>query len=217
MCFSATASFTAGSLLIATGAVSVTAAFKNNKNYLLFACMPVIFGIQQCIEGLVWSRLVDPSVHLYALIYLFFAFYFWPAYVPICAYSLEKNKGRKKIIKGFMIAGQLLGIIMYAPILFGAIPLTVSSVDHSILYQTYSWGPLLWTYGVCYIFILTGSFLLSSLRKVNLFGVITFISVMISYWWYLYAFTSIWCFFCAILSFYITYTIYTLPASTSQK
>jgi hypothetical protein len=51
MCFSATASFVAGSALSAVGAVTITKAKR--KAEIPFATIPLLFGIQQLTEGLI--------------------------------------------------------------------------------------------------------------------------------------------------------------------
>jgi hypothetical protein len=52
MCFSATASFTAGTVLSAIGVVTVTKAERPSE--VPFAMIPLLFGVQQLIEGVVW-------------------------------------------------------------------------------------------------------------------------------------------------------------------
>jgi hypothetical protein len=73
MCFSPTASFVAG---VAISTVGV-ATLKNvkNKREIPFALVPLIFGIQQIIEGFVWLSFGWPSgVHeVFAVIYSVFA------------------------------------------------------------------------------------------------------------------------------------------------
>jgi hypothetical protein len=53
MCFSAEASFAAGGLLIAGGVVS-TVKLKPARKSLALASIPIIFGIHQLSEGVVW-------------------------------------------------------------------------------------------------------------------------------------------------------------------
>ena len=53
MCFSATASFTAGTALIAVGGVSLRRS--RGKAELPLALVPLLFGVQQLSEGLLWS------------------------------------------------------------------------------------------------------------------------------------------------------------------
>ena len=52
MCFSAATSFTAGTLLSVLGAVSLRHA--QTRFEIPFAAIPLLFGMQQISEGVVW-------------------------------------------------------------------------------------------------------------------------------------------------------------------
>ena len=210
MCFSATASFTLSTVLVSTGLISIFIASKFNKNYLAMALMPIILGVQQALEGTIWLNSSSGHylhVNFYTFFYLFFAFYFWPAYVPMSVYFTERQVVRKKIIIGFIIAGQALGLILYLPLLLGLIPVSTDIIKHSIHYATYQSSAVLWIYSIAYISMLTIPFMLSSSLPIRFFGLMVLFSSLISYWLYLYVFTSMWCFFAAILSIYIVYII----------
>jgi len=210
MCFSATASFTLSTVLVSTGLISIFIAHKFNKNYLVMALMPIILGVQQALEGVIWLNSSSGHyllVDFYTSLYLFFAFYFWPAYVPMSVYFTERQVVRKKIIIGFIIAGQALGLILYLPLLLGLIPVSTDIIKHSIHYATYQSSTVLWIYSIAYISMLTIPFMLSSSLPIRVFGLMVLFSSLISYWLYLYVFTSMWCFFAAILSIYIVYII----------
>mgnify|MGYP000496965972 CR=1 FL=1 len=215
MCFSATASFTLGAVLLATGAFSTVIAAKSNTNYLFLALIPIFFGIQQNIEGIIWWQLYQNNFSTFTsfwiYLYLFFAFYFWPAYIPLCAYYLEKNPFRKKILIGFIIAGTILGSVIYGPLLLGIISAQATIAGQCIHYVVYQSTTLIWWYTISYILIVTISLLLSSAPKIKLLGMVTFIAALAAYWWYFHAFTSIWCFFSAALSIYVASIIYQLP------
>ena len=59
MCFSATASFSAGAALLIVGAVTVRRARRRAE--LPFSLIPVLFGIQQLIEGAIWLTFPDKA------------------------------------------------------------------------------------------------------------------------------------------------------------
>ena len=212
MCFSATASFSMSALLVATGIVSTITAINTNKRYLLLALIPIVFGIQQGIEGIIWWQLLsgenDSRLAFSTSFYLFFAYYFWPVYMPVCTYFIERNVLRKKILAGFIIAGAALGAILYVPLLAGVIPVQAFVVGACIHYAVYQSTPLLLTYTLCYQFIVLMSLFLSSEPRLKLLGGMILVASFISYWWYFYAFTSIWCFFSAGISLYIAYIVY---------
>jgi hypothetical protein len=55
MCFSATASFTAGAVLLGVGALTLRSALTSRQRHVLpFAAIPLLFAIQQLIEGVIW-------------------------------------------------------------------------------------------------------------------------------------------------------------------
>ena len=83
MCFSAPASFLSGSVLIGIDIYCLHHLRKKDKKYLLFALIPLFFGIQQFIEGFIWLG-INGGQHTItktlAYLYLFFAFSFWPVF-----------------------------------------------------------------------------------------------------------------------------------------
>lgn len=81
MCFSATASLIAGGTLSTVGVLTISQA--KTKKELPFASIPLLFGIQQLIEGAVWlsfSNSALNSISTYA--YSMFSHVLWPIFVP---------------------------------------------------------------------------------------------------------------------------------------
>ncbi len=70
MCFSATASFIAGSALSAGGIVTLRMTARRAE--IPFAMIPLLFGVQQLIEGMVWLSLANgpPWPNTATLLYL---------------------------------------------------------------------------------------------------------------------------------------------------
>ena len=91
MCFSATASFVTAGTTAIIGVVALTRA--NGPRELPLAATPILFALQQGIEGLLWLDLpVAPDGPLstgLTLLYLFFAEVFWPIFVPIAVLLVE--------------------------------------------------------------------------------------------------------------------------------
>ena len=200
MCFSAPASFIAGGVLATIGAVTVTKV--ENKRELPFAMLPLLFGLQQIAEGFVWLSLQGqmPGCNMLATnIFAFFAFAFWPMYIPFAVGFMETVSWRRigiyiTQVLGLMLGGYLLISHLIAPV-------TSQIVGHSIGYfdsTTFSWIPAVF-YGLSTLV----PFLLSSRWIVRIFGLSCFITALLAYWHYLYAFESIWCFFAAVLSLMI--------------
>lgn len=196
MCFSAPASFAAGSVLSAAGLVTVKKAKKRSE--LPFAFIPLIFGLQQLTEWLVWISFNAPAVNLIAAyVFLFISHVFWPIYVPLAILLLEKNKRRKKtlfvfFLIGDVVGGYLLWRIITVPFVSPAI------INHSIFY------PVVSEYGFIilslYVLATVGSCLISSHKLIKLFGAVLLISFTVSGYCYTETFISVWCYFAAVLS-----------------
>src|SRR5665647_2843196 len=79
MCFSATASFIAGISLSILGVATVKRAGR--KADIPFAMIPLLFGSQQIVEGMLWLsfRFDDPLLNV-TMTYLFtlFSHVLWP-------------------------------------------------------------------------------------------------------------------------------------------
>ena len=173
MCFSATASFTAAAVLGATGGVALTKV-KRKQDYF-FAAIPVLFAVQQFIEGLVWMTLGQGLVtESFAYGFLFFAFLLWPVYIPLAVWAHERNPVRKCLLRYLIFFGSM-GSFYLLVILFTQ------------------------TLGV----ELAGNSLLSTSRFIQWFGVLTLFSASVAWFFHERAFTSVWCFFGAVLSILI--------------
>ena len=100
MCFSATASFvTVGT----TTAVAIACLSKVRQwRELPLASLPLIFAVQQAIEGCLWLTLpVDPDgpiASLLTLLFLLYAKVFWPAFAPMTALLVEPERRRRQLM-----------------------------------------------------------------------------------------------------------------------
>ena len=203
MCFSATASFAASAILSASGTVCLKKAKTKKDLYLV--SIPFLFSIQQLLEGFVW---VYPAHGLLTLTlsyaFLFFAFLLWPIYIPFVSWINEVDPQRKKILKSLILFGAV-GSLMLFVILFTQ-PLEVGVVGQCIRYGIA--GQFEKTGIMLYIIVTIGAFLISSNRFLKWYGFTALIAAWISWVFYQQAFTSVWCFFGAILSLIIVTHFY---------
>jgi len=196
MCFSATASFIVGGSLTALGAVIVKRAMCRNE--LPFAVMPLLFGIQQIIEGVLWlSFHYDAAQLRMVMTYMFtmFSHVLWPVYVPFAVGLMEPEPWRRKTMWWFRCIGIAVGIQLL--VLITTQPL-VAEVNTHIIYISphfYEW-PMMMLYiaATCLVS------LFSSFKLIRLFGGLALLLFLVAYWFYTEAFFSVWCFFAAILS-----------------
>ncbi len=221
MCFSASASFAAAAVLAPVAAVTLTTALRGDRRYLGFAVFPLFFGIQQALEGGLWLSIgrEDPQLmHWYAIGFLFFAYFLWPFWVPLSTSIVEPDRGRRRKFIVASVLGGLLGLSLFVPLLFLAEPLPIQIVKQSINYNS----PLVWdgvvpkaVIRVVYAVIVCVPMLLSSVRPVRIFGALITISVIGGFLFAHYAFTSVWCFFAALLSCYVVFIVREASTATS--
>ena len=216
MCFSAPASFIASTALISIDVFCLFHLRKKDQKYVLFALIPFFFGIQQFLEGCIWLSVNGANsglTKLLGFIYLFFAFCFWPIFVPMAVFLAEQQKEPlvKRWLSIMLVTGIAVGLACYIPILLGTVTFHVQTLNHSIAYIT-SRSVLLDAFLLSlYIFAIITPFWIVSEIQMQRFGYILLSSVCLTFLFYRYAFYSVWCFFAAILSIYIAHMLYHLP------
>ncbi len=200
MCFSAGASFTGGAVLSAIGVASVKSA--HNPSQKLFAGIPLFFAFQQFAEGVVWLTLRSGSHYQLqmtaAYIFLVMALVIWPTMMPLAVLRLEEMKTRRKIIKVLFIAGVFLSVYYaFCLLSFNVMPRInkfhiqyINDFPESLSYEAF---------GIYIIATITPLFV-SSIKRMSLFGILIFVSCIVTGIFYKEYLTSVWCFFAALIS-----------------
>ena len=200
MCFSASASFVAGTTLCAVGVATLKKA--ETRTELPFAMIPLLFGVQQLTEGVIWLTFTHEAPLLkQTMTYLYsgFSHVLWPIYVPFAMGMLEAVRWRKRAIFAFEVAGVAVGLyLLYYMV---ALPMVAEVVGRHIVYLSphFYLIPVM----VLYLAATCVSCFFSSHGFVKLFGVLALLSFIAAYVVHFMALVSIWCFFAAILSLLI--------------
>lgn len=196
MCFSATASFSAGAILLGLGALTLKSARRPDE--LPLATIPLLFGLQQIVEGLLWLSFTYDAPQLkVAMTYLFsiFSHVLWPVFIPFSIGLLEVVPWRRKVIWGFQGVGLLVGLyLLYMIIKFPVISVATAN----ILYIS----PHFYNLPVMLLYLAAtciGCFF-SSDGTIRLFGALALFLFGLAYWFFAVALFSVWCFFAALLS-----------------
>ena len=198
MCFSAEASFVTAAVTGAIGIVSLTRATQPRE--LPLAAAPILFAVQQSVEGLLWLNLPPaPSGSIstaLTLLFLFLAQVFWPIYAPIAVLLIEPSEMRRRIMllclaAGAGVAAYLLYWILVRP--HGALIL-----DGHIVYVTEHRHSV--AVSLAYLAATSLPLMLSSQRTVVALGTIILVGCTTAYAFYWHAFVSVWCFFAAAAS-----------------
>lgn len=197
MCFSATASFVAGTSLSVIGVATLKSARRPTE--IPFALIPLLFGIQQLIEGVIWLTFVHDAPMLkqtMTYVYSGFSHVLWPIYVPLAIGVLELTRWRRKVLAAFEVAGLVVGLYLLYFIVTRPVVAQVVSRHIEYLSPHFYLAPVI----VLYVAATCVSAFFSSHRFVNLFGVLALLSFIITYVIYAHALVSVWCFFAALLS-----------------
>jgi hypothetical protein len=197
MCFSATASFTAGAALLVTGAFSIRLARTPAERP--YAAIPLLFGVQQLIEGALWLTFPDKTQLLSTVLtyaYSIFSHVLWPIFVPLAVYFLEPVKWRRKALLVAVAGGTAVGL--YLLYFLVRLPIVATAAEGHIDYVS----PHFYVKIVMALYILGTciSPLLSSHRWVRWFGIAAIVSFLLAGIFYRAWFISVWCFFAAIMS-----------------
>lgn len=209
MCFSASVSLGAATLLVPAGVYSLRLMRNKRQPYWMIALVPLMFGIQQAVEGGVWLAIDNDSrrtVHALALMFLLFSHFLWLLWIPFSSASLEIDTKRQKAFTALALLGGLGGISIYFPLLFFPDWLVIDVVKHSIVYTVNMPHDIYLPTGVdraLYGAVVLLPLLLSSHHHLRVFGVLVTLSMLLSAVVFNYAFVSVWCFFAALLSLYI--------------
>jgi hypothetical protein len=198
MCFSAEASFVTAGITGAIGIISLVRV--NEARELPFAATPLLFALQQTVEGLLWLNLPSaPGGWLstaLTFLYLLFAEAFWPLYAPLAVWLIEPSVHRRSLM--VVCLGVGAGVGMYLLWWLLGHPHVATIQDGHIVYVTeYRHTDAI---GVAYLSATGLPLLLSSQRTVVALGGIVLAGLVVAYAFYWEAFVSVWCFFAAAAS-----------------
>jgi hypothetical protein len=203
MCFSAGASFVAGTVLCATGIVAIKKA--KTSSFLFLASIPLLFALQQFTEGFVWLSLTNNdfvSLHkIFVYIFISFALVIWPTLLPLSIYQIEENKKRKKILFAILLIGIGLSVFMLGCLIFRTVTARVMflhiyyDIDYSLELPIFK--------NLIYIIPTVLPPFVSSIKNMKIFGSAIVVSFIVTSLLFKENTVSVWCFFAAIISIII--------------
>ena len=214
MCFSATASFTASGIIGLIGGRTIA---KANSADRYLAYIPILFAIQQSIEGIIWLGFSNPFFEDYRQIatsfFLMFAWAIWPMYIPFAIAHGEKDERRESILKSLRIPGIIAGIGAIFPIFMSdPIPRIIDfHIDYFIQHDLYDQF-VIQSYNVLYLLCTVVPMFISSRKGMTTYGLSNIFGLIIAGIFYESSVPSTWCFFSAIFSI----MIYRIIAQSSE-
>lgn len=206
MCFSAKASFTASALLFIIGVMNIRT--NENSSLKVFSFMPLLFAIQQFSEGMLWVSFKFPGLSALQTVskyfFLTFAIVIWPVFVSSSLLILEKEGFRRKLLKFLTFLSSIWAVSAVA-YMFVFQPSATVAEGH-IMYDIFLPYKLPFNLSMVYGVLTVVPFFLTRKKMFWIFGTLVTITGTMTYIVYASFFTSIWCFFAAIVSTH-TYAI----------
>lgn len=207
MCFSMGASIGAGTILLTIGYAAVSQARTRQQHVL--SAIPLIFSLQQFLEGLLWLSLQDDTYaqwqQLLLYLFLILAQVVWPLFVPLCTLLIETAPIRKKMLVVLTTIGGMTALFF----LYGLFSYNVSaSIGHHHIMYVLDF-PFLqqWYGGIPYLTAAVVAPLISSDPRMRLTGVLLLTSYLIASLFYKEYLISVWCYFATIISVVAVYDI----------
>lgn len=200
MCFSANASFIAGISLTVAGTLSLRQV--KNPAHLFFAAIPLLFGIQQFCEGFLWMSFSDPAFYSWhtpaKYAFLVFAQVIWPTWIPLAFLQLERFPARKKVMRGFLLGGIAVSLMLFYRMLF--YPLTARVEGCHITYAAPATELIPAIIAILYLGAIVVTPFFSSWKKALLLASVNVLSLSVTLIFFEIYFVSVWCFFAAVQS-----------------
>jgi MFS family permease len=197
MCFSAQADLVGGAVLAGIGLDAVRHV-RRRHDHLALATLPFLLAAHQLDETLVWWGLqghINAEIGRVATwIYLLFAFFVLPIYVPLAVFALEPPGRRRSIIAGFVVLGAVVSTVLLIAMLSG--PVTATLGDHHIGYGIGLHAGLAVT--VAYVAATCGPMIFSGYHRLFLFGIVNLIAVAVLARLAISGFASLWCAWAAL-------------------
>ncbi|MFT3810995.1 MAG: hypothetical protein QM698_13835 [Micropepsaceae bacterium] len=204
MCFSATASLIAGGVLSAAGIGAL--AVTRERRAAPFAAVPLLFGVQQVAEGVLWLAASGGDVALQACAsatFLSFAQVIWPLYAPLAVLALEPRGWRRHAMWACFACGVIVAAAMLHGLVSGHVPGVPEGghIRYTLpYYNSFRDAGLLEVLLALYVAATCVSLMLSRERLVQAFGAVVFVALCGTAFAYEAWLFSVWCFFAACLS-----------------
>jgi len=207
MCFSLEASIAGGIVVSSIGVAAVKKIHVPAQ--ATFASIPLVFGIQQFSEGLVWYSLSNPAnanLEQYGTyIFLFVARILWPVLMPLSVLLMEEDPKRKQILRVMFGLGAAVAIYYSYCLLFMNVYPQIDG--HHIQYINDFPQSLADIVFFIYVVAAIPPLFVSSIKRSRLLGILMLLACIVTGIFYIEYLTSVWCFFAAVVSVVILWIV----------
>ena len=192
------ANFTLAGTLLVVGVLTLHKV--SNPRECLFASLPLLFGLHQFDQGIVWLGLYGvgspATLHAAATVFVFYAQAALPLLVPLAIWLIEPPGFKRGLLAVLAVAGGLLAA--YVAWGLATVPTRVYVHQGSLVYEN-PFTHHLWIAGV-YIMTTCGSLILSRSVSIQIFGWLNLVGLSVVFVLAQYSFTALWCLYAALVS-----------------
>jgi len=200
MCFSSEASFAGGVIISAIGIAVVTKVHKPSQ--LLFASIPLFFGMQQFTEGIIWLTIPDAGnafiLKIATHLFLLMADVLWPVIIPLSILLMEGDSRKRKILWILLFTG--LSVSIYYAFCLWFLNVKPEISGYHIRYISDFPKLIAIPVFILYLIATLTPLFVSSIKRTHLMGLLMFLSCLVTGIFYTQYLTSVWCFFAAFIS-----------------
>jgi hypothetical protein len=199
VCFSPQGDLVGGLVVTAIG-VDACRHLRGRKTHTLLAGLPLLLGVHQIIESLVWWSLEGDVSHSLGRMamwtYLVIALVVVPIAVPVAILRLEPTARRRWRIAPFVALGVIVAAVLLVQMVQGPVSVRLGSYHLSYSIGLHGGVPIVGLY----VIATCGALLLSGYRHVVILGVANLVAVVILARLTADGFASLWCFYAALVS-----------------
>ena len=204
MCFDPKVDVVVG---VATSFVAVS-TLKRTKNPqdLPLATIPAVFSVHLFASAVVWlgleGYLPEEFLEVAKLSYLSIAFVFWPTYIPLALFPIEHERRRRFALSVLVAIGMWVSFSYLRAIIDGN---GFAALEH--LYVDFHVNNVPAVIGGLYFVTTCGATLVSSNRKIFVWGIANLVIVISLVASENHGLPSLWCFWAAVTSIWIWYIV----------
>jgi hypothetical protein len=199
VCFSPQADLVGG---VVIGAIGIDAVrhTHSRQGHIALATLPLLLGVHQIIEAFVWLGLQGHVPHEVERVavwaYLLIAFVVLPIYVPAAVMWNEPLRRRRSAMAPLVALGVLVAGVLFAAMLRGPVGVKLRPFHLAYNIELHHGAVII----SLYVLAICGTLLLSSRRRVVVFGIVNLVAVAVIAWLTIDGFASVWCGWAAITS-----------------
>ncbi|WKL58340.1 hypothetical protein Q1W73_04990 [Asticcacaulis sp. ZE23SCel15] len=198
MCFSAPVSFAASAFIATAGVMALRETTLKSERP--FASVPLLFAIQQFIEGCLWVLLpqagTGAATHALTQGYAVFIGVIWPVIIPLSILLIEPDLIRKRLMQVVLLLG--VAVAAFTLMIILKYGVAVQMVNQCLVY-TNPVGGGFWIRSA-YVVATCAAFFISSHVSVRVIGMAMVVGFAVAFSFFRLNYPSVWCFFAALVS-----------------